>query len=67
MNNFVEGLQGGHSKSTFSQDSRVLIPLPPLFVLVRFGAPLPLRYVRFGQNPSSPHQFLYLWNLEERN
>ena len=42
MNNFVEGLQGGHSKSTFSQDSRVLTPPPPcLFALARFRATLP--------------------------
>ena len=29
MNNSAEGLQGGHSKSTFSQDSQVLTPPPP--------------------------------------
>ena len=35
-----------YSKSTFAQDSRVLIPHLPLFVLVRFRAPLPPTKVR---------------------
>ena len=42
---------GGHSKSTFTQGSRVLSPTLPLFALVRFRAPPPPpppMYVRFG-------------------
>ena len=35
-----------HSKSTFAQDFRVLIPPPPLFALVRFRAPPPPPKVR---------------------
>ena len=33
--------ESGHSKSTFTQDSQVLTPSPPLLVLVRFWAPPP--------------------------
>ena len=42
----------GHSKSTFTQDSRSLIP--SLFALARFRAPTSHpRYVCFGQNSPS--------------
>ena len=45
----------GHSKSTFAQDSTVLSPPPPLFVLVCFWAPPPPR------PPSPPSKVRSFW------
>ena len=50
----------GHSKSMFTQDSRVLTPRSPLFALVCFQTPPPSRHIHFGQNSPYTLQFLYL-------